>query len=231
MLRLFGRSALCRRSAPRPPLLVTIRLFSGITQTEFEALRDLLFGLKSDLASFKAEAKSGVASFKAGEKSAVAGFRSVVSEVKPELARIHNRFPIATLVLPVGHKVVPVQHPISVFIQSLECIVQQELEQVREEGVNWSTARTLTLSDNAVWPTISSSVLYQRYFYKPFYENVLNELRPQLGRNPMQACVIGSPGIGTYIRIRWFCFVVCASACSNSSACTNVCILITRTSA
>jgi hypothetical protein len=226
MLRLFGRSALCRRSAPHPPPFVAIRLFSGITQTEFEALRDLLFGLKSDLASFKAEAKSdtageksGMASFKAGEKSADAGFRSVVSEVKPELARIRNRFP--TLELPVGHKVVPVQHPISVFIQSLECIVQKELEPVREEGVCWSAARTLTLSDNAVWPTISSSVLYQRYFYKPFYEKVLNELRPQLGRNPMQACVIGSPGIGTYIR--WFCFVVCASACMHFYVC--VCAL------
>jgi hypothetical protein len=211
MLRLLVTRSLCRRwSVPCPPPPSNIRVFSSIKQTDFEALRDLMLGIKSDVASFKSEVKSDVASLKSDMsevksdvgslksdmsevKSDVGSLKSDMSEVKSDLARFHIR--IRSLEL--GHTAVPVQHPISVFIQCLERIVQKELEPVREAGGRWSKARTLTLPDNAAWPTISDSVLYQRYFYEPFYDHVLNELRPsQSGRNPMQVCLIGSPGIG-----------------------------------
>ncbi len=53
------------------------------------------------------------------------------------------------------------------------------------------------LSDDAVWPTQDSPLLFERWFYGPFYDHVLLKLERASTHPTPLACLIGTPGIGT----------------------------------
>jgi hypothetical protein len=129
----------------------------------------------------------------------VSSLKGDFSTLKGDVSTLKGDVAALKLHVAIGLSAVPPEHNMSLFLQALPNIEVTLLPPTTDNPS--LAARILTLPKGVHWPTIEGdSVLFERFFYSPCFEHVLNGLDPDTVAGRMtRMCLIGTPGIGSQL--------------------------------